>query len=128
MNRYLYILMEKDNNMLLDILVFLLIISYCSGMYVVYYIVILCSYWINACYFVCIYVWWVGWWTCRLAVARQEQQRKREQSCLTIWGSRVSMIFAGFLLFNVYLFICAMLYPFPDLCFFFLLAIAIVCP
>jgi hypothetical protein len=29
---YRYILMEKDNNKLLDILVFLLTISYCTGM------------------------------------------------------------------------------------------------
>jgi hypothetical protein len=30
---YMYVITEKDNNMLLDILVFLLIIPYCAGMY-----------------------------------------------------------------------------------------------
>ena len=30
---YMYALMEKDNNIMLDILVFLLTISYCTGMY-----------------------------------------------------------------------------------------------
>ena len=30
---YRYVLIEKDNNMLLDILVFLLTESYCTGMY-----------------------------------------------------------------------------------------------
>jgi hypothetical protein len=30
---YRYVLMEKDKNMLMDILVFLLTISYCTGMY-----------------------------------------------------------------------------------------------
>ena len=30
---YRYVLMEKKKNMLLDILVFLLTISYCTGMY-----------------------------------------------------------------------------------------------
>ena len=42
--------MEKDNNMLLNILVFLMTISYCTGMYFVYYIAISYSYLINACY------------------------------------------------------------------------------
>ena len=30
---YRYVLTERDNNMMLDILVFLLTISYCTGMY-----------------------------------------------------------------------------------------------
>ena len=52
--------MEKDNNMLLNILVFLMTISYCTGMYFVYYIVILYSYLINACYlYVFMYAGWM---------------------------------------------------------------------
>ena len=32
--------MAKDNNIMVDILVFLLTISYCTGMYFVYYIIL----------------------------------------------------------------------------------------
>ena len=58
--------MAKDNNMMVDILVFLLTISYCTGMCFVYYIIlgsIVYCYLLYACScspyaFVCIYAFW----------------------------------------------------------------------
>ena len=55
--------MAKDNNMMVDILVLLLTISYCTGMYFVYYIIlciILYCYLLYTCpcspYAICMYL------------------------------------------------------------------------
>ena len=55
--------MAKDNNIMVDILMFLLTISYCTGMYFVYYIIlcnILYCYLLYACscsaYAICMYL------------------------------------------------------------------------
>jgi hypothetical protein len=67
--------------------------------------------------FVCINVCWVGWWTYRLAVARQEQQRQREESCLTIWSFRLH-VFLQVSCCLIFIYMC-------NVYFLFLLAIAL---
>ena len=49
--------MEKDNNMLLDILVFLLTIAYCTGMHFMYYIVILYYHLVRTMFIQCIFMY-----------------------------------------------------------------------
>ena len=48
--------MEKDNSILLDIVVFLLTISYCTGMHFMYYIVILYYHLVRTMFIQCIFM------------------------------------------------------------------------
>ena len=70
--------MEKVNNMLLDILVFLLTISYCTGMHFMYYIVTLYYHLVRTMFMQCIFMYMHF---CRM------MKVSFQQTCLTIYFS-----------------------------------------
>jgi hypothetical protein len=100
---YRYLLMEKDNNMLLDILVFLLTISYCTGMHFMYYIVILYYHLVRTMFIRCIFIYMHF---CRMMKVSFHQHDGRNNWSKPAWSSISFFLFwCGFIMHFFWLFV-----------------------